>query len=238
MVDPNVEATLNRSLDALDEAHNYRDWIFSLARPHLEGPVLEVGAGTGTFTGLLAGVGSVTAVEPADTLAGSLKEHYADDRRVELVHGVVDALPVEERFASAVMLNVLEHIEEDTGALVEIRRRLLPGGTLVIWVPAFQVLYSRFDEMLGHQRRYRLAPLRSLVEHSGYTVLDARYVNVVGWFAWLVVARLLGRIPVSSDSISIYDRFVVPVVRAVERSVRPPFGQSVLVVARKPLGGA
>lgn len=235
MSDSHIEATLAATLDSLDGAHNYRDWIFSIARPHLEGPILEVGAGTGTFTGLLADVGQVTAVEPVGSFASLLASVYADDSRVETVHGVVEDLPEQERFASAVLFNVLEHIQDDAAALQSIRQRLLPGGTLVLWVPAFTLLYSRFDEMLGHCRRYRVGPLRALAARAGYSVVDARYVNAVGWFAWLIVARLLGLVPSPSRTVSLYDRAVVPIVRAVEDAIRPPFGQSVVVVARKPL---
>jgi SAM-dependent methyltransferase len=198
--------------------------------------VLEVGAGHGTFTSLLAEVGAVTALEPGERMGDLLRGLYGEDTRVEVQVGVVDDLPTGERFGSAVMINVLEHIADDAAALRSIHDRLLPGGHLVVWVPAFQSLYSRFDELLGHERRYRLKGLRSLVESCDYTVVDARYVNAVGWFSWLVVARMLGKIPTSSATVGLFDKAVVPVVRGVERGVRPPFGQSILLAARKPVG--
>ncbi len=232
---PTVDETLASTLDSLDGAVNYRNWIFDLARPYLESPVLEVGAGHGTFTGLLAELGSVTAVEPGERMGALLREMYGADPRVAVEVGVVDDLPAGPHFGSAVMINVLEHIADDAGALRSIRERLLPGAHLVLWVPAFPSLYSRFDELLGHERRYRLRGLRSVVEGTGLTVVEARYVNSVGWFSWLVVARLLGRIPTSGAAVGVFDKAVVPVVRRAEHGVRPPFGQSILLVARKPL---
>jgi SAM-dependent methyltransferase len=227
--------TLAATLETLDGARNYRDWIFGLARPHLEQPVLEVGAGTGTFTGLCADVGRVTAVEPVPSLADALRETHAGDRRVELVEGVIDDVAKEPHFASAVMFNVLEHIPDDGAALRGIHERLLPGANLVLWVPAFPLLYSRFDELLGHCRRYRLRELRALVVESGYSIVDVRYVNMIGWFSWLVVARLLGQVPTSARAVRLFDRWAVPIVRAVEGGIRAPFGQSLLIVAHKPL---
>jgi hypothetical protein len=112
---------------------------------------------------------------------------------------------------------------------------LSPGGHVVLWVPAFQLLYSRFDDLLGHYRRYRLHRLAALVTACGFKVVDARYANAPGWFSWLVGARLLDRIPTSPKVITLFDRVAVPVVRAAERVVRPPFGQSVFVAARKPV---
>jgi SAM-dependent methyltransferase len=226
--------TLAATLETLDGARNYRDWIFGLARPHLEQPVLEIGAGTGTFTGLCADLGGVTAVEPVPALADALRETHAADPRVELVEGVIDDVAKEARYGSAVMFNVLEHIPDDSAALRGIHDRLLPGGNLVLWVPAFPFLYSRFDELLGHCRRYRLRDLRQLVLDSGYVVVDMRYVNLPGWFMWFFMARLLGRIPNRSVPVAMLDRYAVPIVRAIETRIRVPFGQSLLVVAQKP----
>ncbi|MEI8000305.1 MAG: class I SAM-dependent methyltransferase [Actinomycetes bacterium] len=237
MADDAVEATLSTTLDSLDGAHNYRDWILALARPYLEAPVLEVGAGTGTFTGHLAEVGGVTAVEPAGSLAAALRTTHDADPRVSVVEGLIADVPAVPAFGSAVLTNVLEHIDDDAGALRDLHDRLLPGGSLVLWVPAFALLHSRFDDELGHHRRYRLAPLRDLVSAAGFTVVEARYVNVVGWFAWLIVARLLGRVPTATGAVSTYDRFVIPTLRRVETAVRVPFGQSVFLAARKPLAG-
>jgi SAM-dependent methyltransferase len=229
-----VDATLASTLDSLDGADNYRDWIVDLARPHLAAPVLEVGAGHGTFTGSLAAFGSVTAVEPGTHAAALLAERYADDDRVTGVAGVVADVPTAPPFGSAVMINVLEHIADDQAVLREIRERLHPGSCLAIWVPAFRLLYSPFDEKLGHVRRYRKHELEADVRRAGYDVVDSRYVNLPGWFSWLLLVRLLRQEPTSPTTVRIFDRWIVPVVRWVESRVRMPFGQSVFLVARAP----
>jgi SAM-dependent methyltransferase len=230
--------TLRATLEALESATNYRNWILGLADPFLDAPVLELGAGRGTFTGLLAGHGAVRAVEPSPELAGALSERFAGDERIAVTVGTADDLEPERRYGSAVMFNVLEHIADDRRALRTLHDRLSPGGHLVLWVPAFQLLHSRFDDLLGHYRRYRLHPLVELVTACGFKVVDARYANAPGWFSWLVGARLLDRIPTSPTVIKLFDRVAVPVVRAAERVVRPPFGQSVFVAARKPVVAA
>jgi SAM-dependent methyltransferase len=227
--------TLRTTLEALESAANYRQWIFDLARPFLDAPTLEVGAGRGTFTGMLAGHGRVHAIEPSAELASALAERFAGDDRVAVTVGTVDVVDSDARFGAAVMFNVLEHIDDDGSALRSIHRRLLPGGHLVLWVPAFELLHSRFDDLLGHQRRYRLRPLVDLVTKCGYIVADGRYANAPGWLGWLIGARLLGRAPTSPTVIELFDRAVVPVVRAIERVVRPPFGQSIFLAARKPV---
>jgi hypothetical protein len=154
---------------------------------------------------------------------------------VTTVEGVVADVPVEgSAFGSSVMINVLEHIPDDQGVLREIAERLESGRCLVIWVPAFQLLYSPFDTKLGHVRRYRKHQLEGDVRGAGYEVVESRYVNMPGWFSWLLLVRILRREPTSPTTVRIFDRYIVPVVRWVEDRVRIPFGQSVFLVARKP----
>lgn len=229
-----VDATLASTLDSLDDAVNYRNWIVDLAAPALRGPVLEVGAGHGTFTESLVAFGDVTAVEPGGHAAELLTSRYATDTRVTAVSGLVSDLPDAPRYGSAVMINVLEHIADDQGVLREISDRLEPGGTLAIWVPAFQLLYSPFDSKLGHVRRYRKRELETDVGRAGYQVVESRYVNMPGWFSWLLLVRLLRQEPTSPTTVRIFDEWIVPVVRWVESRVRMPFGQSVFLIARKP----
>ena len=99
-----------------------------------------------------------------------------------------------------------------------------------MWVPAFEGLYSDFDRRIGHYRRYRLAELRSKLSTAGFEPVDLRYVNSVGAVAWWVFARQLRTNPTSPGSAKLFDRVAVPVVRGLERRLKPPFGQSVFAV--------
>ena len=229
-----ADDNLLTTLSSLEGAVNYRDWLLRLSRPYLAGPVLEVGAGRGTFTPSLAANGDVTAIEPSDRLAKLLTEVVVDLPQVRVVVGDPNDVSPAADHGSAVMFNVLEHIEDDGEALRQIFARLKPGACLAIWVPAFPLLYSKFDRSVGHYRRYRLRGLKSLVRDSGYAIERAHYANAIGWFSWLLFCRVLGANPVDGVLTRVFDRFFVPVVSRVERVFHPPFGQSVFVVARKP----
>src|SRR5690606_25610415 len=106
------DQTLFSTLDALDDAANYRRWILDLAGGHLAAPILEIGAGHGTFTGELAAFGHVHAVEPDIQAVDVLRDRYGSDARVTIAHGGVDGVAADPTFGSAVMINVLEHIED------------------------------------------------------------------------------------------------------------------------------
>jgi SAM-dependent methyltransferase len=229
-----ADAELMETLHSLDGATNYRDWILAMAAPHLEGAarIVEIGSGHGTFTAQLAAIAPTMAVEPAPRSYARLEERFGDDPRIEVLRGDAADLP-ESAFDVAFLSNVLEHIEDDVAALEQIARALRPGGRVIVFSPAFDLLYSDFDAMVGHYHRYRLPELRERFGRAGLEVVRSRYVNLPGWFLWLLYVRILGRVPTRPATALAYDRLVVPVLRRVERLVRPPFGQSVLCVGRR-----
>src|SRR5262245_26394396 len=224
---------LASTLDDLDNATNYRDWLGSLITPHLASPILEVGAGHGTFSALFAEVGGLTVCEPSERAVDVLLERFASRPDIRIVHGDLGRAANGQTFGSMVLINVLEHIEDDDEALRQVASGLRPGGTVAIFVPAFELLYSGFDAAVGHHRRYRLPELRAKVLRAGLRIREARYVNSAGFVAWLVTARALGMTPTSSRLAMTYDRYTVPVVRAAESRVEPPFGQSCLVIGER-----
>jgi SAM-dependent methyltransferase len=230
-----ADRELAEVLEDLEGADRYRAWILSCIESHVRGDVLEVGAGLGTYTAGLSSMSmsrSVTAVEPSSSAAAKLRSSVAGLAGVRIVEGTLASVPPGEHDC-AVLINVLEHIEDDAAALDEIHAALRPGGSLCIWVPAFMGLYSGFDRDIGHYRRYRRPALMSLVERHGFSVERSTYANLPGFFAWWILVRVLGRKPTSGGAARLYDRWVVPVAAAVERRIPPPFGQSILVLARR-----
>ena len=179
----------------------------------------------------MAELGQLTASEPSERALELLQGRLADRTDIEVVHGDLATATADQRYDGIVLLNVLEHIEDDDEALRQIRDGLEPDGRAALLVPAFELLYSRFDNAVGHYRRYRLPDLTRKVEAAGLRVHEARYVNSAGFFAWLLTARVLGATPTRSTLATTYDRAVVPALRTVERRVKPPFGQSIFLVA-------
>ncbi len=93
---------------------------------------------------------------------------------------VADAskLPIREAAVSlALLLDIVEHLPDERPVLDEARRVLVPGGLLLVSVPAFNLLWSWHDEQAGHYRRYRLRQLKQLAESKGFDVLEACYYN-------------------------------------------------------------
>jgi SAM-dependent methyltransferase len=218
-------------LEFVADAKNYNAWIADFVARGIGvcGRLVDFGAGSGTFARLFRPrVAQIVCVEPDATLSRRLRdEGFAVEETLAAMTG---------QSASAVYsLNVLEHIEDDGAALREIGRVLVPGGRLVLFVPAFPLLYSSFDKRFGHHRRYRSAELRTKVEGAGFHVLSCRYGDSLGFFAALVFKLLdRGSGDVSMGSIRLYDRLVFPLSRRLDWLFSGWFGKNLCLVAEKP----
>jgi SAM-dependent methyltransferase len=222
-------------LEDLVEARNYRRWLVDLALPHLGADPLEVGSGLGHYAAdwAEAGVPQWTASEADESRLQALRTRFDGD---PVVRVRVLSAPVEEQahHTAVVAYNVLEHIPDDVEALRAFARLLRPGGRVVLVVPAFPSAMSRFDRQIGHQRRYRRRTLRVAAEAAGLQVEVLHHVNWIGLIAWYVHVKALRTPPQAGFTLRVFDRFFVPWLRRLEARVRPPFGQSLFLVARRP----
>lgn len=222
-------------LEALSGAVNYHEWIVSRITRYLGETVAEVGAGVGSVSQLLLrekGVGRLLAFEPSRNMYPLLAENLAAEKRAVPINDFFNGRHAPQGFDSVIYINVLEHIEDDRAELGGAFRALKPGGHLVIFVPALAWLYSDFDREIGHFRRYTRGGLIELVRETGFSVSDARYFDFAGIIPWYVYFVLL-RKSITSGSVSLYDRLVVPVMKLVETAFPPPVGKNVLLIARK-----
>lgn len=224
----------------MTHAKNYFAWQARLVLPELVLPelgrrVLEIGCGIGNFTELLAERGRVIAVDSEPACIELLKARCPGVDAFAL-DAQSDAILELSRFSpdACVLLNVLEHIEDDSGALRRIATLLPPGGVVVLLAPAFPSLYGPIDRNLGHHRRYSRAAIRRLALAAGLEIRKWRYVNSIGFFGWWINAHVLKRQAQSESQIDFFDRRIVPVLSRIESMVAPPFGQSLFAVLEKP----
>jgi SAM-dependent methyltransferase len=221
------------SLDRMADAANYNEWLLRRAQPFLGSRVLDVGAGVGTLTELVQPGRTVVAVEPDPEFVPLLRQRFAGRSNVRVVEADAAALDtIPESFDSVICFNVLEHISDDESALRHFRERLVPGGHLLLLVPAHQALFGAIDASVGHERRYSRDVARSRLIGAGLEPVEIRYVNPLGALGWLVSSRLLSRTRVPVGPLRLYDR-LVPLLRRLD-GVRLPFGLSVWAVARRP----
>ena len=144
------------------------DLVARLPLPR-EAQILDAGCGSGRNLVELAGFGSATGLEPSARGA-----EVARARGVgEVVEAGIDTMPFDDAsFDLITLLDVLEHIEDDRGALQGLRRVARPGGMLLITVPAYPRLWSSHDELNLHTAatpaaRFWTAPGRRAGARSG-----------------------------------------------------------------------
>jgi SAM-dependent methyltransferase len=123
----------------------YRRYQFDLISPHCGESVLEVGAGLGEFAEQFRSLKRhvVTDVDPGAVEV--MRRRFADRPEVTARQfDVGQPLRLDEPVESVVAINVLEHIDDDAGALRSLAKLVKPGGTIVLWVPGYQQLYGEF----------------------------------------------------------------------------------------------
>ena len=209
-----------------------------------EAPVLDVGTSTGTNLRMLAELGyrRVVGLDLSDEAI-----RFCAEKGLGVVQrGDVCDLPFDDASLHLVLAtDIIEHVEDDKLALSEVARVLVPGGCAMITVPAFQSLWGLQDEVSHHLRRYRLPVLRNAVEAAGLRPVHCFYFNYL-LFVPIWLARQIVRvfnIKVSSESQINTALLNALLSRVFDLDVRtapwlaPPFGASILVLAKKPAGG-
>ena len=230
-----------RELEAMDFAVNYHRWILAFFRPYLGKRIVEVGAGTGSFSEMLLAeaIDSLSVVEPSKAMHAQLAQRLAGSQAMQATtyHATFRQVAAHLKAAQApdcvVYVNVLEHIEDDEGELAAVRTLLETRDRVCIFVPALSALYSRFDKRLGHFRRYRKSELEGKCRHAGFNIVASRYFDVLGILPWWLNFTLLGRQNLSPGSVRLYDRAVVPLARAMESAIAPPLGKNLILVAER-----
>lgn len=218
------------NLEVMKEAVNYNRSLLDLIKRHARKSdrILDFGAGVGTFALQLAPEGyAVECVEP-DALQRSVIA--ASGLRVHPSLSDVRDSSVDFIYT----FNVLEHIEDDLASIRAVGGKLRDGGKLLIYVPAFPVLFTSMDRKVGHVRRYTQRDLRAKVEGAGLTVLAAEYVDSLGFLATLVY-RLVGSKSgdIDRSALRTYDRFVFPVSQWIDRALKRVIGKNVLLIAER-----
>ncbi len=215
----------------------YNGWLHGRFDGYLGQRILEVGSGVGNQTRFFDDRERVVASDIEPHYVRELRTRYEGRSNVRIGSfrfplSEADAGDLaDERIDTVVCLNVLEHIEDDRGALSGFAQVLGTGGHLVLLVPAMPSLYGTLDVHLRHFRRYERNALKAIVEAAGFAVEDIRYLNRPGVLGWWLNSKLLKRRVLPKGQLAAF-RGILPFLRLEEKSA-PSFGMSLLVLARR-----
>lgn len=222
------------TLENMNQALFYNRWSLNKFKKFIQGDILEVGCGIGNFTQALVSYGRVWAIDIDKLCIKETKKRVG--KKVKLGFGDIEKgkyFFLKKRFDSIICLNVLEHIEHDEQALSNIYNLLRPDGHFILLVPIHGFLYGSIDRSIHHFRRYKPAKLTEQLHKKKFQILLHRKENFLGAIGWFLAGKLFGNTTVGSFQIKIFN-LIAPFVLPLEDLHEPPFGTSVLVVAKKP----
>ncbi|KAA6302706.1 MAG: Ubiquinone biosynthesis O-methyltransferase [Candidatus Ordinivivax streblomastigis] len=222
------------TLEIMAGAEKYNAYLERLVLKYIESgksgniTVLDIGAGIGTFAKKISAKGyQVHCIEPDLQQSEQIKElgllvdtsiENIDNNSVDFIYS----------------LNVLEHIENDEEIFKVWTGKLKQGGSILIYVPAFNVLYSSFDKSVGHFRRYRKSRLIEIFKEAGLHIEEVRYADTIGFFVSLLYKWInKGNGKINKNSLKFYDKYLFPFNRLFDFLFSKYIGKNVFAVGKR-----
>lgn len=201
--------------------------------------VLDIGCGSGLMLNALDQLAETSGMDMSDEAIQFSQEIF----RGPIKQGwLPDNVPFpNESFDLITALDVVEHIDDDIGSLKAIRHLLKPSGKAIITVPAFMFLWSSFDDMNEHKRRYTLPELRQKLNNAGFQIEKISYFNFLLFPLVYLVRKLnniIGRdgasdVDMPSKAMNYALKNIFGLEKFLLRVCNLPFGVSILAIVKK-----
>lgn len=234
------ENTGYTALTVLSKANHFNRWMYQAVQPYLTDNVLEIGSGIGNIsTFILQDFKSVTLSDIDGFYLQKLRNDFQQNPHIkeflsidlQIKNFTIVYKDLREKFDSLLMLNVLEHLQDDNYAIQNCKFLLKPKGKLIILVPAYNFLFSRMDKELHHFRRYTAKSLKRKIVKQSFQIDKSFYFNFLGIFAWLYGKIFIVKVLPSSE-MNVFNK-LVPLGRLLDKIVFRRVGLSAIVVAKK-----
>lgn len=222
------------TLEILEGAENYNQWIVSNFLHIIESPILEIGAGTGNISKYLLSFSPLFLTDIDNKLVKYLSTQFNTHKITNQQLDICDIKKFNHRnyFKTVLGINVLEHIKDDILALQNIYKLLREDGRVLLLVPAKKQAFTRLDKELGHYRRYEKEELRDKLQQTGFEVEKMFFFNSLGLLSWIIRDKIERTHNLKPYQIKMFDA-VVPLLRLIESHIRPPTGISLIAVGKR-----
>ncbi len=214
---------------------HYNDWVMERIIPLTGDNVLEVGSGIGNISRYF--------LDKKQLILTDIRNDYIE--HLNTVFGARDNVAVERydlegsgnhlagrNIDTVIALNVLEHIDNDIGALTEMAKILTPGGKVILQLPAHRLLYGTLDKHLDHFRRYTAREIRGKFDRCGFRTAACFRMNMPGALGWLLYSRILRHDILPEGPLGLFNR-LTPAFMTFEKIIPAPFGLSIVAVGEK-----
>ena len=219
-------------LENFDKAHIWRRYIFFLIKKYFKDDFLEVGAGIGSFTkNYFNKFNNITLSEVDINNFTELKKKFTNNKNISVSNNLTK--DINKKFNTIIYLNVLEHIEKDTLEVNTALEKLNPNGYLIILVPAGEKLYGKFDQAIGHYRRYEIDFFKNN-NFKNSKLVELCHLDCVGYFLYYVNQFFFKEeVYPSQFKIFIWDKFFTPFTILVDFIFRYKFGKNIMCILQK-----
>lgn len=235
-----TDNTGNETLNVIADADKFNSWMYQTIKSYTYDSILEIGSGIGNISKyFILNNYSITLSDIDEFYLNSLKNDFPDRNNVKGFLSIdlqkknfqTEYKKLKESFDTIIMLNVLEHLENDGYAIENCRYMLKENGTFIILVPAYSFLYSRMDKELNHFRRYTAKSLKRKIVDGDFFIKNSFYFNFLGIFAWLYGKMFRIKV-LPSLEMSFFNK-LVPLGKVLDKIVFKKIGLSIIVVAKK-----
>ncbi|NJY63625.1 class I SAM-dependent methyltransferase [Salinimicrobium sp. CDJ15-81-2] len=229
------------TLDIISEADDFNRWMFETIFPFTKGKILEAGSGLGNISKFFL-------QEDCEIMLTDFRSEYCltliekfksfpnllGVNNIDLIHPDFDNIYLKylNSFDTVFALNVIEHIEDDNLAIQNCKKLLKEKGNLIILVPSYDSLYNKFDEELGHFRRYTRQSLSELFIKNNLKILHSQYFNFFGILGWFLSGKVLGKDTIPSSQMKLYNK-MVPIWKIMDKLSMHRVGLSTIVIGQK-----
>lgn len=217
-------------LREMELATRFTHWLTARLDRYLTGTVLEVGAGIGNNIRALLHKDRLIATEPDLKYVRHLRNAFGGRRNVDIRKWDINRPAPEnwEKIDSILCSNVLEHVDDDAQAILNMKAILRPGGRIVLVAPAGDWLYGSLDRALEHRRRYSKQKIISLLSESGFVVETVFSMNKLGVLGWWLNGKVFRRKTLGKAQLKLFNA-LVPMIRLLD-PLLPWMGLSLVVV--------
>lgn len=226
-------------LNFFDDAKNYRDYQIDIIKKELKGTVAEIGPGNGSLCEKYnTYCDNVVLFEPSKNLFKNLETKFQSDEKIKINNSEFSSS--NKKFDCFLLMDVIEHIENPQTLIKSLYDSLNENGKILINVPAFQHLYSKFDEDVGHFKRYTKSSFVKELLLIKPKKVKMFYYDFLGYFLSLV-SQLLFLVSKKykknykkdfKSKIKLWN-YLIPISKILDRCVINSLGKSLFIIINK-----
>jgi hypothetical protein len=219
-------------LKYFDKALNFRRYQFSLIKEYICGEVAEVGPGNGVNLKIYQShAKKIHLFEPSKIFIKKLKKYKNKNKKIKIVNSVFKKS--KNKYNTIIYLDVLEHIKNDSKEIFNAYSSLKKNGYLIINVPAFQHLYSRFDKDLMHFKRYAKKDFKKILYSLKIYNYEMIYFDCLGYFFSLLSKFFIKNYKKKFGSKILMWNKLMPLSIFFDRLFLNFFGKSLIIFIKK-----